>query len=144
MNVMKRFTAAVLLLTLVLCLCACGGSGEKTPETEAPETEAPVVETEAPAVETEAPTEAEFNGYTVTVQDEEGNPIAGAMVQLCQDTCFPSMTNESGVAMFDLEEADYKVAFITMPAGYTYSSEVQEFYFESGSKEMTIVLKAEA
>lgn len=144
MNVMKRFTAAVLLLTLVLCLCACGGSGEETPKA----TDAPVVETEAPVPQTEAPTEepteAEFNGYTVTVQDEDGNPVAGAMVQLCLESCFPSMTNESGVAMFDLEEADYKVSFITLPAGYTYTSEVQEFYFESGAKEMTIVLKAEA
>lgn len=144
MNVMKRFTAAVLLLTMVLCLCACGGSGEETPATDAPATEPPVVETQAPVQETEAPTEAEFNGYTVTVQDEEGNPVAGAMVQLCLDTCFPSMTNESGVAQFNLEEAEYKVSFITLPAGYTYSSEVQEFYFESGSKDMTIVLKAEA
>lgn len=144
MNVMKRFVAAALLLTLVLALCACGGSGEEAPEvTDAPvvETEAPVPQTEAP---TEAPTEAAFEGYTVTVEDEDGNPIAGAMVQLCLDTCFPSVTNESGVATFALDEADYKVSFITLPAGFTYSGEAQEFYFETGSKELTIVLKAEA
>lgn len=140
MTMMKRFTAAALLLCMVLTLVACGSEPAAT---EAP-TEAPVVATEAPVQETEAPTEAtEFEGYTVTVVDEEGNPIAGAMVQLCQETCFPGATNEDGVAAFALDEAEYKVSFLFLPTGYTYSTEAQEFYFESGSKDLTITLKAE-
>ena len=137
---MKRFTAAALLLCMVLTLCACGGEPEAT---EAP-TEATPAATEAVVPQTEAPTEAVFEGYTVTVVDEAGSPIAGAMVQLCLDTCFPSATDESGVAKFALEEAEYKVSFLMLPAGYTYSTEAQEFYFESGSKDLTITLKAEA
>jgi len=82
--------------------------------------------------------------YTVTVVDEEGNPIVGALVQLCNESCFPSATGDDGVAKFALDEANYKVSFLTLPAGYTYSGEEQEFYFEAGSVELTITLKPEA
>ena len=137
---MKRFIAAALLLCMVLGLCACGGTVDPTePAPTAEPTTAPI-ETAAP--ETEAPTEGEFNGYTVTVLDEAGNPIAGAMVQLCLEACFPGATDENGVARFDMEEAEYKASFLFLPEGYTYSTDAQEFYFESGSKDMTIVLKA--
>ena len=54
---MKKFIAMLLVLTMVMAFAGCAGSAapETTPAaTEAPATEAPVVETEAPAVETEA------------------------------------------------------------------------------------------
>lgn len=138
---MKKLIAIVLMLAMALSLAACGG--ETAPETEAPaaETEAPVVTTEAPVAQTEAPVEEE--GYVVTVVDEAGNPIAGAMVQLCKDTCFPGVTGADGTARFALDEDSYKVSFLALPAGYTYVDDVQEFYFEDGSMELTITLKAE-
>lgn len=133
----KNIVALMLALSMALCLCACGGNTEPTEApTEAPATEAP---TEA-APETEAADDGKTD-YFVTVVDEEGNGIAGAMVQICLDTCFPGMTNESGVAQFSVQEADYKVSFLAMPAGFTYSTEEQEFYFEDGSTELTITLK---
>ena len=76
--------------------------------------------------------------------DEEGNPIAGAMVQMCLDTCLPGITNENGVAEFAVPEADYKVSFLALPEGYDYTTGEQEFYFDAGSYEMTITLKAVA
>ena len=140
MKNLKCLTAIVLMLAMALSMAACGGS--KAPaETEAPATEAPVVATEAPVVETEAPA-VEEDAYIVTVVDEEGNPIAGAMVQLCKDTCFPGITGEDGTAKFVLAEEEYKVSFLALPAGYTYVDETQEFYFENGSMELTITLKA--
>ena len=53
---MKKFIAMLLALAMVLAFAGCAGSAapETTPATEAPATEAPVVETEAPVVETEA------------------------------------------------------------------------------------------
>lgn len=136
----KRLMAIVLMLTMALSLCACGGS--ETAETEAPVvTEAPAV-IETTAAETEAPAEEAAGGYTVTVLDENGNPVVGAMVQLCKDACVPALTDENGVAKFSLPEDDYKVSFTMMPAGYTYVDDVQEFHFEGGSTEMTIVIKA--
>lgn len=139
MKNLKCLMAIVLMLAMALSLAACGG--ETAPETEAPETEAPVVTTEAPVAETEAPVEED--AYLVTVVDEAGNPIAGAMVQLCKDTCFPGVTGADGVAKFVLAEDAYKVSFLALPAGYTYVDDTQEFYFEDGSMELTITLKAE-
>ena len=81
--------------------------------------------------------------YTVTVVDEGGNPVSGAFVQLCLEACVPCMTTEQGVATYpNMDEADYKVSFITVPAGYELPTE--NYYFEDGSYELTLVLKAVA
>ncbi len=142
MKNMKIILSLVLALSLTLCLCACGGETAEPTQTEEPEVTAPPVV----QPEKEEPTEAVDDGlttYTVTIVDENGNPIPGAMVQLCKDTCYPGVANENGVATFKLVEADYKVSFLSLPAGFTYSSDAQEFYFESGSVDLTIALKAE-
>ena len=44
--------------------------------------------------------------------------------------------------LFVFFQDTYKVSFLALPAGYTYVDDVQEFYFENGSMEMTITLKA--
>lgn len=140
---MKNLTVIALLLCMALSLCACGGS--ETPATEAAveTTEAPVVET-TEAAEEEAVIPDGMVQYTVTVVDEGGNPVAGAMVQLCKDSCIPGVTNESGVATFVMSEDDYKASMLTMPEGYAYPDETEEFYFDDGSYDLTIVLKAVA
>lgn len=142
MKNLKILCVAALLLCMMMTMCACGGSSEAAPTQAAP-TEAPVQEvTEAP-VETE-PTLAEGMAvYTVKVVDEGGNPIAGAMVQLCKDSCVPGVTDAQGVASFTLAEDDYKASMLTMPAGFEYAEETDAYYFENGY-ELTIVLKAVA
>ena len=109
---MKKWIAICLLLATVLSLCACGSK-----------------KTEEPA------------GYTVTVLDENGAPIPGAMVQLCKDVCVLGVTDADGVAYVDMPEDDYKAAFAVLPSGYTYEGEIQEFFFEKDSKNLTITLK---
>jgi hypothetical protein len=79
--------------------------------------------------------------YTVRVVDAEGSPISGVMVQLCLDACYPGVTGADGKIDFPVEEAAYKVSLLTMPDGYTYSDEIQEFRFPDGSKSLTIVLR---
>lgn len=106
------FLAAVMLLVIAVSLCACGAE---------------------PA--------AQESGYTVTVLDDTGAPVAGAMVQLCSNVCVPGVTDAEGIARFDLPEGDYKAAFIALPDGYTYMDEVQEFSFAEGGRELTITLK---
>ena len=142
MNI-KKISLLALVLCLALSLCACGGS--EAPATEAPATEAPA--TEAPATEapeTEAALAEGMAVYTITVVDEGGNPIAGAMVQMCKDSCIPGMTDANGVASFTMAEDDYKVSFLTMPAGFELVDETSEFYFESGSTEIILTRKAVA
>lgn len=136
---MKKLISLCLMLCLLVGLCACGDSEPVETPTETP-TEAPATE-----VPTEAPTEAAA-GYVVKVVDEGGNPIAGALVQLCAETCLPAVTDAEGVANFANAEIrdDYKISFVTLPAGYDYVDDVQEFHFAEGEMEYTITLKAVA
>ena len=119
-----------LLLAMCVMLCACGGA--ETPAT----TQAPLETTAAPAAETVDDGKVT---YTITVVDESGAPIQGAMVQICLDACYPGMTDANGQAKFSVVEEDYKVSFLSMPAGYTCDEEA--FYFD-GEYEITITLKA--
>lgn len=133
MNI-KRVVVFVLTLCLMLSLCACTQGGADVKETTGNTTEA-----------TQDTTETVDDGkvtYSVAVVDEDGNPVVGAAVQICKDSCLPGMTNEEGVAKFNVVEDDYKVSFMAMPEGY--EAEAEEFYFEDGSYELTITLKAVA
>lgn len=147
MKNINKFLALTLALILVLCLCACGEPSQTEQGTN-PTTEAvtePV--TEAP---TQAPTEATIPEgmvqYKVKVVDEGGNPIVGAMIQVCTDeTCLmPVKTDDTGVATFaPAAEGEYHANFLpSVPAGYEADAEL--FYFEAGKTELTIVLKAVA
>ena len=133
----KHFIAMLLALCLVFGLCACGGN---TDNTEAPTTGSTAATTQP--VET---TVAAQPSHTVKIVDEGGNPIAGAFVQMCLETCTPAQTDDNGVAYFyDMAEADYEVKLMAMPQGYGYVTEEQVFHFADGSNELTITLKAVA
>ena len=167
---LKSILLVMLALCLTLCLCACGDdtSTEDTDskttasaannESTAPSASTPANTTTTTIInsnETEAtennnatatapvvtgPVDGKAN-YTVTVTDEAGNPIPGAFVQLCLESCIPGMTNAQGVASYsNMAVADYKVSFITVPAGYELPTD--NYYFEEDTYEMTLVLKA--
>ena len=140
----KSVLLVMLALCLVIGLCACGGSesGDNTATTTNGGNATTTTTTTTVTTTTTTTTVAEGKvTYTVTVTDEAGNPISGAFVQLCLEACVPCMTNAQGVASYpNMDEADYKVSFINIPEGY--SVETNEFHFEAGSTEMTIVLKA--
>ena len=147
MNKVKNLLVVMLMLCMVVTLCACGNAAkEETPDepTAAPET----VATEAAETEVVEETAAADDGmteYTITVVDDAGNPVVGAMVQMCKDSCLPGpATDAEGKTHFSLVEDDYKVSFIVVPAGYTYMDDATEFYFEDGATELTITLKADA
>lgn len=116
-------------------LCACGGNGSDAKETTAATNEATVSQTEETVDDGKVT-------YTVKVVDENGDPVANAAVQICKDSCLPGVTNEEGVAIFNVVEDDYKVSFMAMPEGF--QADAEEFYFEDGSYELTITLKAAA
>ncbi len=133
---MKKILALILCLSLAMCLVACGGDDTKetTPET-TPSTE--------PSQEPSENIEAAV--YKVTVVDESGNPFAGIVVQLCNDTgCNPCVTDENGTATYVVAEYrdDYHANVTVLPEGYDYASGQVEHYFEDGATELTITLKA--
>ena len=134
---MTRFAALMLALTLAVCLCACGGSGEQATD--------PTQSNQSATKESTAPVSAEDEGkvtYTVKVVDEGGNPVTGAIVQLCDQNCYPAPVDANGVATWSIVEAEYKASFVSVPAGYEGAEEA--YYFEDGSFELTITLKAVA
>lgn len=60
------------------------------------------------------------NKYSVHVFDEDGNPVAGAVIQFCDDvTCTFQPTDESGLASFPVaEQKVYEVHLLKVPEGY--------------------------
>lgn len=135
---MKKLIMAMLVLSMVASLVACGGAGNSDTGKDS-EQQGNESQVESNTSESE---ESEEDGkvvYKVTVVDESGNPVAATMVQVCTDeTCFaPVTTDDNGVAEFKLEEADgYKTKLLT-------GSDEDYVYFETGSKEATITVKAE-
>lgn len=134
---MKKLIVFMLLTCVLLGLCACGNNQDATPPSTIEwEGEIDLVD--------DTTTEGITSGYTVKVVDEGGNPIAGALVQLCAEACIPAVTDANGVATFPNAETrdDYKVSFVSLPAGYDYVDENQQFYFAEGATEITLTLKA--
>ena len=141
----KSLIAVILLAAMMLtALTSCqNGEGEGSVTTEAPETTAAPTVTDAPAEDTTAAeTEAAFAGYTVTVTDKDGNPIAGVQVQMCDSKgCrMPKGTGEDGTVKFDFEASDFHVLIAAEVEGYVVDT-TEEYWFENGGKELTIVLE---
>ena len=131
-----------MLLALSCLLMAC--------DTPAPDTDTTAAETEAPPeapteTPTEAPTAAPTEApstkvpYTVTVKDQNGNPVEGAAVQMCDDKgCkMPAATDANGVVTFTYDPSNYHITIVECPAGYTCDPE-QAFYFEGEATELTV------
>lgn len=133
---MKRIIAVLLAVLLVAGLCACGKDPNPTNLGTQPTNTVPTQPTQ-----TTPPTSDGKVDYTVTVVDQNGAPVVGAVIQLCKDVlCQPNATNESGKAVWHTAEDSYKVSFIQLPAGYSYADETVDFYFDGDAKEMTITL----
>ena len=133
---MKRLITLLLVLTMALCLVACGDDGT-TPATD-PQSQPTTGST---ATEPSSTANQAVYNYLVRVVDQDGNPIAGAYIQMCLKTCDFFVTGEDGYALIDKPIADgYKVLIIALPAGYEgYTFSQEDTYFESGKTEMTLV-----
>lgn len=99
MKNMKRLIAVMLMLTLALCCVACGG--EQNPSTTTTQETEPSSEPSSSATQpstTNPPTPS----HTVLVVDQDGNPVEGIAIQLCDEgSCYnPVATNENGIAEF--------------------------------------------
>lgn len=130
-----------LVACVTVCLSGCGSDNNEI------ETTTTVVasedDTEATEKKTEEATTVDTKVmYSIKVVDEEGNVIPSVMVQICKDACVPGKTNDQGIAEFNVEEdSEYKASVMQMPEGYELAGEEENFYFESGSKEVTITLR---
>ena len=77
--------------------------------------------------------------YTVTVVDQDGNPVAGVKVQMCDDSglcLIPTATNDEGIATYKYQEGNFHVLLNTLVDGYTVDDMSTYYYFEG--REVTI------
>lgn len=127
---MKKFLVLFAALCLLICMTACDNG--TTGNTEPSETSTVAETTTAAATESKA--------VSVTVRDENGNPIQGVMLQICKDTCIPMVTDENGVASFNIEvTAEHKLSVLSCPEGYVYNGE-PEMYLVEGVTEYEVEL----
>lgn len=141
---MKRILFVLLAITMVFGLCACGGNTEESKAVSEPD----VSKTESKAESVEASKEESvptaLPEFTVTVVDEEGNPVAGAQIQICDSSniCFmPANSDSEGKAVIKniVVENGYTLKVPVVPAGYEYKGEA-EVALEAGSTEYTVEL----
>ena len=118
MNTMKRLIAVMLILTIALCVVACTqpqDNGSKPSNNSKP--------------------------TFVKVVDENGAPVAGIIVSLCDDNgCYdPAMTDAEGIAVFYNQGLTGAKAVVFKANGYEFSTEYTKF---EGSNTITITVTA--
>ncbi len=134
MRILKNLLCIMLIACFALSFAACT-SNEVVIDDNNDET-TPKIETEE-IKETEETAPA---GFKVTVIDDTGAVVAGAVLQVCKDTCVPSVTDAEGVASFNVEiTAEHKLSVLTLPEGYEYNGEA-EIYLEDGMTEYTVTV----
>ena len=145
-NTFMKFIAIICILTsvlLVVCSCKQEPQNNQESNTTPAQTTNPVTDPITEPV-TEPVTEPAFTGviYKVTVVDENNAPLAGAMIQLCNDgLCgMPGFTDANGVATFEYDEPDNYTVKVTL-TGYTGEA---EYTFPADSTELTVQLTASA
>lgn len=138
---MKRILAllmAAMMLSGLLCGC---GNGDDPAESTTPSTTQPSQQIILPSFTTKPQNDGKVT-YTVTVLDQNNNPVPGVAIQFCSgENCkLPSNTDENGVLVQKYPAAEYYITLIELPAGYT--AEETKFYFGEET-ELTVVIQAE-
>ena len=81
--------------------------------------------------------------YTIYVVDQNGDPVAGAAVNICTDeTCAPMKTDEEGMIVYTGEPYAYHLQVLKVPEGYSFDKEM-EIYTEAETSEITIEIVKE-
>lgn len=141
---MKRIFALVMAAAMLAAvLCGCGsGNGENPDENTNGTTTAPTQQQIVVPSFTTKPANDGKVTYTVTVIDQNNNPVAGVTIQFCdEENCkLPTATDANGVVTQKYAASEYHITLVELPAGYT--SQETEFYFGEET-ELTIVVTAE-
>lgn len=114
---MKKFWMFILVLALALSFAGCGGSQS------------------IPAAEEESGAD-----YIITVTDQNGDPVAGAVVNICTDTtCEPQTADENGFIYYSGEMNDYHLEVIKVPEGYETGEEADLYTGEETQISLQVV-----
>ncbi len=136
---------AALALVATLTLTACDSGTPDTDGTTAAETtgeNTPAGTTATTEATTTTPAGPTKTTYKITVLDQNGAPVKGVEVQMCDDAgCkLPNATGDDGSVSFSFSPSNYHVTLITIPEGYTADTEEQH-NFPEGSSELTITIQ---
>ena len=128
MNNLKKILSVLLVLSLAVAtlfaITSCGG--DKDPCTTHVDADG---DKKCDNCEADMPAEDPDDGkatYTVTVKDDEGNAVVGAVVEIYLDGIVrrgETETDAGGVATFKLDEGNYSAAVVDVPAGYDFEEE---------------------
>ena len=129
---------AVALMAAVFCGCQEDTPAESTPAATTEPSDPAVV---IPTFTTENKDDGKVS-YTVTVLDQNNNPVEGVSIQFCdEENCkLPVLTDANGTVTQKYAASEYHITLAELPAGYT--SEETVFYF-GDETELTIVITAE-
>jgi hypothetical protein len=138
---MKKI-ALILAMLMLLMLCACQNDKPDAPTTPSTQPSEPTQPSlNIPTDPTTKPIEDGKITYTVTVLDQNGDPVVGAKLQICDDNgCKLMTTGENGVAQSSYKESNYHITILKLPAGY--ESDGTEFYFEEDNTLTITVTKS--
>ena len=68
--------------------------------------------------------ETDEASYTITYVDQNGDPVSGVMVQVCDETvCTVFTTDENGMCVFTLAPSLWQMHTLMLPSGYTGDTE---------------------
>ena len=149
----KYVAIVVMICLCASLLMGCGGSGgggksvgaqskaeaqEKTAQAEVQkqaEAQEKTAQKEVLAVEAQAEAQvdqqvtrelpSQTDGYLIFVKDANTEePLAGVKVQFCSDTqCMMGRTDNTGVAVFNMEPGNYEAHILKQPEGYQKNNE---------------------
>ena len=132
MKFLKNLLCILLIACFAFSFAACADNDAANNENNDDTT--PKVETE----EVKDTEEVAPAGLKVTVTDDTGSPVSGVVLQVCKDTCVPSVTDAEGIASFNVEvTSEHKLSVLTLPEGYEYNGDA-EIYLEDGMTEFAV------
>ena len=79
--------------------------------------------------------------FVIRVVDQDGNPIEGVMVQMCDEagSCrMPRGTDENGEAFYSFEEGSFHAQLTNLPDGYSVDDPAAYYNFVDGVATITL------
>ena len=122
---MRKYVAIIIMICLsASLLMGCGGSGGGDKSKEA-QSKAEAQADEQPEKKLTSQSLSQTDGYLIFVKDANTEePLAGVKVQFCSDTqCMMGRTDNTGVAVFNMEPGNYEAHILKQPDGYQKNNE---------------------
>ena len=83
--------------------------------------------------------EESASGYDFEVVDQNGDPVPGAVMNLCSDeSCMMETADEEGHIHYDVAPGKYHITVLHVPDGYTFE-ENDDLYTEEDNSEVILI-----